>query len=92
MRVCFLAGDLTLTDGWGRYGRELIGALARVGVEPVVVTARSGGAGCDLEVERHPLLPAPLSRRLELVRSFHYAGAVREVARSCQVVHGLVEP
>jgi len=92
MRVCYLASSLHPSDGWGRYARELLAAAPAAGIEPVLVTARSGAGEPLAQLERYDLLPPVLERRFELPRSLLHAAAVRRVARRCELVHVLVEP
>ena len=92
MRVCYVAATVRATAGWGRYARELVAAAPAAGIEPVLVTPRRGGGECAATVERHDLLPAFLAGHCELPRSLLCAPALRRIARSCEVVHCLVEP
>jgi phosphatidylinositol alpha-1,6-mannosyltransferase len=92
MRVCYVTSSLHPGDGWGRYARELVAAAAATGIEPVVVTCRHGAGDAAIATERHDLLPPLLAGRCELARSLMRAPAVRRIASSCDVVHGLVEP
>ena len=92
MRVCYVAATVRPTDGWGRYARELVAAAPAAGIEPVLVTARRDGGEPAAAVERYPVLPPLLAGRCELVRSLLRAPALRRIARSCEVVHCLVEP
>jgi phosphatidylinositol alpha-1,6-mannosyltransferase len=92
MRVCFVTSSLHPSDGWGRYARELVAAAAGVGIEPVIITCRNGAGDAAITTERHDLLPPLLAGRCELARSLLHAPAVRRIASSCDVMHGLVEP
>ncbi len=92
MRVCYVASTVRPTDGWGRYAHELLAAAPAAGIEAVLVTARRAGGESAGDVERYDLLPPLLAGRCELPRSLLHAPALRRIASSCDVVHGLVEP
>ncbi len=92
MRVCYVSSTFDPNDGWGRYSRELVNAVHAQGIEPVVVTTRdaeTSGVVAD-SIER-VLPPVPL-RRSDVLGQFVAVPAMARLARSCDLVHLLVEP
>ncbi len=92
MRVCYVSSTFDPNDGWGRYSRELVNAVHAQGIGPVVVTTRdaeTSGVVAD-SIER-VLPPVPL-RRSDVLGQFVAVPAMARLARSCDLVHLLVEP
>ena len=92
LRVGYVAVRAQGTDGWGRYTVELVRAVRARGIEPVLVTAqREADPGLD-GVERHAILPAPLSHRFDTLRSLLASPRLKPILATCDLVHCLVEP
>jgi glycosyltransferase involved in cell wall biosynthesis len=91
LRVCYVSSQAVSADGWGRYSVEVArGALAH-GVEPVLVTARDEVDPALSEFEHHPILPPLFERRFTTLRTLQQASRLRQVLRSCDAVHCIVE-
>lgn len=92
MRVCYVTSTVRPREGWGRYSRELILAAPSAGIEPVLVSTPDASVPPLPGTERHDVLPPLFARQCELPRSLLFTPALRRIAKTCQVVHGLVEP
>ncbi len=69
MRVGYVAEQAQGYDGWGRYTVGLVRAVKRLGIEPVLISAAPEVDPSLEAIERHVVLPRPLSKRFGTVRS-----------------------
>jgi glycosyltransferase involved in cell wall biosynthesis len=91
VRVCYVSSHAHGFDGWGRHTVEVVSGARQRGVEPVLVTAGGEIDPVLSDIEHHALLPPLFARRFETPRSLQYAPRLREVLRTCDIVHCIVE-
>jgi glycosyltransferase involved in cell wall biosynthesis len=92
MRVGFVAEQAEACSGWGRYAVEVVRAVRDRGIEPVLITARSGLDATLRPIEQHVLLPPILTRRVETLRSLFVWRRLTRLLSTCDLVHGIAEP
>lgn len=93
MRICYLTSALSCRDGWGRYSLKVVESISKRGVDPVVLTSRTGDQSDLPGVEPRPVLqPLFSGQSLVSLRMFGSCPQVRKWARGCDLIHCLVEP
>jgi phosphatidylinositol alpha-1,6-mannosyltransferase len=91
LRVCYVSTNARETDGWGRYTAEVVRSVRTLGIEPVLALADPDVGQSLSDVERHLVVPPLFKGRHGTLRSLLYAGRLRRVLRTCDLVHGVVE-
>ncbi len=97
MRIAMLSAPPVTTNGWGRYARSLVIALAEQGHQIVMITANNAPPQADLRdvplAAYHRLLPSvvPMGRAVGL-RTLLARPAVARLTADCDVVHVEAEP
>ncbi len=92
MRVLYLTRSLTIPGGWERYACGLIEALARLGVEPVVVAVKpEPKLGLPFRPEEVALKWAEWGPRMLLTTPLNLA-RLRRLLKRIDLIHALVEP
>lgn len=92
MKICFLTNELSRLHGWGSYSVDLISALQKYGVEPVIVTEKSADniklPGAEVFSVLRPsdqYLKCPLNSYIDYLK-------LKKILPKCEFVHGLIEP
>jgi glycosyltransferase involved in cell wall biosynthesis len=92
MKICFLTNELSRLHGWGSYSVDLILALQKYGVEPVILTEKSANniklPGAEVFSVLRPsdqYLKCPLNSYLDYLK-------LKKTLPKCDFVHSLIEP
>jgi len=94
IHVAVLTATPLPSHGWGRYSRDLIGALTAQGTRITLITTTDAPDDPDLPIESyHRVLPGlnPAGRRLT-PRLLAAAPTVRRLSAGCDVLHVIAEP
>jgi len=94
MRIAILSTPAITSNGWGRYTRDLITALAALGHQIVFITSGDADIDSGLPVqEYHRILPSITApRRFNSLRLLAMVPAVGRLVANCEVVHVIAEP
>jgi len=92
MRICFLTNELSRLHGWGSYSADLILALQKYGVEPVILTEKGAQniklPGVEVFSVLRPsdqYLKCPANSYIDYLK-------IKNNLPKCDFVHSLIEP
>lgn len=92
MRICFLANELSLRDGWGRYSVSLLEQLQAQGIECLVLSSRSSRENVLPHIKEYRVLPPLFANRAVKLASLAAAGGrIKRWMQSADLIHSLVE-
>jgi glycosyltransferase involved in cell wall biosynthesis len=91
LRVAYITSQAVSKAGWGRYSVEVVKGAQDLGIEPVLITPTDEVDPALEDVERYAILPPILQGRFSTPRSLWYAGKLRRILQTCDVIHCIVE-
>jgi len=89
MKILILTTELSVRNGWARYSLDMVHALQKQGMTPVVVVNSQNIN--ETTIETIKILPHFRNYVLNFLTSFWYAWKLRKLAKDCDRIHAFVE-
>lgn len=93
MKVCFLANELSLQGGWGRYAVNLLKQLSAQNIDCYVLLSSQAKENALPQIENYKILPPLFTSRINkfftLVKNYT---KIQKLIQKSDIIHSLVEP